>query len=69
MNLTIKCKVCGSEESKSIDEFRLHGINHCIPSIARYFGVQFYDLSQPQQLQDERDSNQLQDNQQEDISK
>ncbi|EGG18626.1 hypothetical protein DFA_04121 [Cavenderia fasciculata] len=45
MDLTfnIKCKVCGSEESTSIDEFRLHGINHCIPSIARYFGVHELD--------------------------
>ncbi|EGG18693.1 hypothetical protein DFA_04189 [Cavenderia fasciculata] len=42
----MKCKVCGLFESASIDEFRLHGINHCIPSIARYFGVtQLYDLS------------------------
>ncbi|EGG18576.1 hypothetical protein DFA_04070 [Cavenderia fasciculata] len=35
----IKCKICGTFESTSIEEFRLHGFNHCIPSIANYFGV------------------------------
>ncbi|EGG18654.1 hypothetical protein DFA_04149 [Cavenderia fasciculata] len=43
LTVNIKCKVCGSEESKSIEEFRLHGINHCIPSVARYFGVTEFD--------------------------
>ncbi|EGG18702.1 hypothetical protein DFA_04198 [Cavenderia fasciculata] len=47
---TIKCKVCGTFESTSIDAFRLHGINHCIPSVARYFGFTQEQLLEQLQL-------------------
>ncbi|EGG18692.1 hypothetical protein DFA_04188 [Cavenderia fasciculata] len=67
MDLTvrIKCKICGSEESTSIEEFRLHGINHCIPSVARYFGLTRLDnlsklLLLDQQLQQQQQQQQQQ---------
>ncbi|EGG18625.1 hypothetical protein DFA_04120 [Cavenderia fasciculata] len=73
LTVNIKCKVCGSFESTSIDEFRLHGINHCIPSIARYFGVTLEQLFERQQLlqQQKRDNDQLggEEYQQQDLNK
>ncbi|EGG17236.1 hypothetical protein DFA_08226 [Cavenderia fasciculata] len=51
--MNIKCKICGSEESTSIWEFREHGINKCIPMIEKYFGLN----QQPkEEEQEEKDS-------------
>ncbi|EGG18665.1 ankyrin repeat-containing protein [Cavenderia fasciculata] len=76
MNLVIKCKICRSFESRSIDEFRLHGINHCIPSVTTYFGLTLEQILLEQQrdnnddrMQEEEEEEDNQQQQQQDIVK